>query len=965
MFTLTSRLSPRVCFYLLTLLSCASTYAAEPPTEPILRLETGMHTARINNIASDAQGRYLVTASDDKTARVWDIATGKLLSTLRPPQGVGNEGRLYAVALSPDGATVAVGGWTGYEWEKSSSIYLFDRASGKLLSRLSGLYAIVHLAYSMDGRYLAVSLGGKSGVRIYRSSDWQEVGRDTDYGSDSYGAHFSADHRLVTSSLDGQLRLYQIRPSGLRLLAKQAAPGGKQPSAVSFSPDGRQIAVGFTDSSQINVLDGATLNLLYVPDATGINAELSSVAWSADGRDLVAGGAHQENGQIPIVHWRDGGRGSRESWPVGARGTLMDIAALPDGSLLFGSAAPAWGQVDSTGRSLRLVRSAIAEFPTADKQFTVARDGLSVGFGFEQHGKEPANFDLATGLTMGLVTGNLASPRLQAPGLSIRDWKHSAAPILNGLPLKLTQNEWSRSLAIAPDGRYFVLGTAWFVRYFDTQGQQQWQVPVPGTAWAVNISGDGRYVVAALGDGTIRWYATSDGKEKLAFFPHADKKRWVAWTPSGYYSASPGGEDLIGWHINNGKNAAADFYPVSRFRAKFYRPDVIALALSAGDEAEALRMADQKAGKNETAQPLKIQAVLPPIISIVSPADVVEASRNQVTVRYTVRTPENAPVTAIRVRVNGQAVSDTRALKRVQSGDVQEITVTIPSQDSEIKLFAENRNGVSTPSNAARVVWKGKGSEVAAKPKLFVLAVGVSKYDIAEYQLGFAAKDAQDFAKLMALQKGKLYRDVEVKLFTDKEANRDNVLDGLEWLQKNVSRNDVGVLFLAGHGVNDADGTYYYMPSNGDLDKLKRTGVVYSEIKNTLSHMTGKALFYIDTCHSGNVLGGHTIAKMDTTAVINDLISEENGVGVFASSTRNQLSQESPTWGNGAFTKALLEGVKGEADMRKSGRVTFKSLDAYLSDRVSELTHGQQTPVSFPPNGVPDFPISVAGAGGQ
>lgn len=60
-------------------------HAAEPPTTPILRLETSMHTAPIWSIASDAEGRWLVTASLDKTARLWDIDSGQLLTVLRPP----------------------------------------------------------------------------------------------------------------------------------------------------------------------------------------------------------------------------------------------------------------------------------------------------------------------------------------------------------------------------------------------------------------------------------------------------------------------------------------------------------------------------------------------------------------------------------------------------------------------------------------------------------------------------------------------------------------------------------------------------------------------------------------------------------------------------------------------------------------------------------------------------------------
>ena len=55
----------------------------------------------------DAAERFLVTASDDKTARVWDLETGRLLRVLHPPIGAGDEGKLYAVAIPPDGAVVA------------------------------------------------------------------------------------------------------------------------------------------------------------------------------------------------------------------------------------------------------------------------------------------------------------------------------------------------------------------------------------------------------------------------------------------------------------------------------------------------------------------------------------------------------------------------------------------------------------------------------------------------------------------------------------------------------------------------------------------------------------------------------------------------------------------------------------------------------------------------------------------
>jgi uncharacterized caspase-like protein len=235
----------------------------------------------------------------------------------------------------------------------------------------------------------------------------------------------------------------------------------------------------------------------------------------------------------------------------------------------------------------------------------------------------------------------------------------------------------------------------------------------------------------------------------------------------------------------------------------------------------------------------------------------------------------------------------------------------------------------------------------------------VSKYKNPAYTLDFAAKDATDFNDALKTQGGKLYRSVESRLLTDDQASKEGLLDGLEWIQKQTTSRDVAMIFLSGHGVRDGSGDYYYVPYAFDMDHKRSTGVLFYEIEKTIKDIAGKVVFFVDTCHSGGAAGKTRGLDNDIVSIVNELSSAENGAIVFAASTGKEYALEDAKWGHGAFTKALLEGLAGKADLRGSGRVTITGLDFFLSERVKELTGGSQHPTTTKPPSVPDFPIAI------
>jgi WD40 repeat protein len=394
-----------------------------------------------------------------------------------------------------------------------------------------------------------------------------------------------------------------------------------------------------------------------------------------------------------------------------------------------------------------------------------------------------------------------------------------------------------------------------------------------------------------------------------------------------------------------------------------------AAALESALREEAAKVAAREAAEREAADKarralhaMKATEFPPTLTPVAQPKLRATAATAEVSLPFALLSAASAGDVTITLRVNGRPVPAGEVIMPKSIDGRTQGTVKLPSSAllearSQVELIASNRYGLS---EALAFTVEREFPPGARPPSgdLYVLAIGVAEYARRDYNLGLAAKDARDFAASMAQQEGRLYKRVVVRTLTNREATRAAVLRELDTLRASVTGNDVAMVFIAGHGVNDASGNYYFLPHDGQHERLAATAVPQAALVGGLSKIKGKTILFVDTCFAGNALGALSKVTRATEGLINDLSSSENGVVVFASSTGHEESEEKDEWGNGAFTKAVLEGLAGKADFTRAGRVTYAALNLFVSEEVTRLTAGRQRPVFISPRGIPDFALA-------
>ena len=444
---------------------------------------------------------------------------------------------------------------------------------------------------------------------------------------------------------------------------------------------------------------------------------------------------------------------------------------------------------------------------------------------------------------------------------------------------------------------------------------------------------------------------------------------WFVTTPQGYFDCSANAVRYVKWYVNG------QLVPAERYLRRFRRPDLVRQALR-GEKINA---------------PALTHDDVPPVAHFVGLKETgVKSGRVQVTLDCYGR----HDIKELLLTVNGRPLSPVSAAPLenktlvVRDGakpiDIGAKPIDIGAKPIDIgaKPGGENAKGVEPDARFARrfvfdvplplgakdIRLRATAYDVAdlgsspaeialtdptATPvpgRLLVLCLGVGQYQhgkapnpnpsaplapLAPGQfsnLRFPALDAQAVANRLQAEGKPLYQSVLAHTLLDGQVTLANVRKELAWLQQTArpGQIDTVIVFMSGHGVSDAKGRYYFPMWDFAPDRLHDTSLSGQELQRELGgKLPAKSVFlFVDTCHSGALTG----ARSDdlTFDVMN------SGVYMMASSGATQYSYESPSWGHGAFTSALLTSLS-KRELARDGMILFNTLSYAVPDEIARL----------------------------
>ncbi|MBW1753934.1 MAG: WD40 repeat domain-containing protein, partial [Deltaproteobacteria bacterium] len=256
-------------------------------SKPILTIETGGHRSYMKDVIFIHDAKYLVSASHDKTIRVWDTSTGDLVRVIRGQIGEGYGGMISSMALSPDNRFLAVGS------SRPGVIRVINFRTGQVEKFIkASAQGIVDLAFSPDGHRLISGSTDKM-AWIWEIQTAKALHPLAGHGERVHSVAFSHDgKRVATASWDKTIRLWDSKSGSL---IKSLEGHNKPVFSIVFTPDGKHLISGSSDRTirLWNANTGVPLGTLARHPGP-----VKDLKISVDGNSvIVAGGGRQKKTQ--------------------------------------------------------------------------------------------------------------------------------------------------------------------------------------------------------------------------------------------------------------------------------------------------------------------------------------------------------------------------------------------------------------------------------------------------------------------------------------------------------------------------------------------------------------------------------------------------------------------------------------------------------------------------------------------